>query len=102
MVLIPAADFMMGADDELSRPDELPRHRVLLDPFWMDETEVTNAQFDKFVKESGYKTTAEQKPDWVELTKQLPDGTPKPDDSVLVPGSLVFNSPGEGVELDSF
>ena len=45
MVLIPEADFMMGADDELSRPDELPRHRVLLDPFWMDETEVTNAQF---------------------------------------------------------
>lgn len=102
MVLIPEADFMMGADDELSRPDELPRHRVLLDPFWMDETEVTNAQFANFVKEAKYVTTAEKKPDWEELKKQLPDGTPKPDDSVLVPGSLVFNSPGKGVELDNF
>lgn len=102
MVLIPKADFMMGGDDELSRPDELPRHRVLLDPFWMDETEVTNAQFAKFVKEAKYTTTAEKKPDWEELKKQLPEGAPKPDDSLLVPGSLVFNSPREDVELDNF
>ncbi|MFA9407492.1 MAG: formylglycine-generating enzyme family protein [Candidatus Dadabacteria bacterium] len=102
MVLIPEADFMMGGDDELKREDELPRHRVLLDPFWMDETEVTNAEFAKFVEETKYITTAEQKPDWEELKKQLPEGTEKPDDSVLVPGSLVFNSPDKDVDLSNF
>ena len=70
IVLIPAADFMMGGSDELTRPDELPRHRVVLDEFWMDETEVTNAQFEKFVQETQYITTAEQKPDWEDLKKQ--------------------------------
>jgi formylglycine-generating enzyme len=42
MVRIPPADFMMDGSDELTRPDELPRHREVLDEFWMDETEVTN------------------------------------------------------------
>lgn len=102
MVLIPKADFMMGGDDELKREDELPRHRVLLDPFWMDETEVTNTEFKKFAEENGYITTAEQKPDWEELKKQLPDGTPKPDESVLVPGSLVFTPPNREVDLNNF
>lgn len=102
MVLIPEADFMMGAHDELARPDELPRHRVLLDAFWMDETEVTNGEFKKFVDEKKYVTTAEQKPKWEELKKQLPEGTPKPDDSLLVPGSLVFNPPRGEVSLNNF
>ena len=64
MILIPPADYMMGANDELKRPDELPRHKVMLDKFLMDETEVTNAQFRKFVEGTGYVTTAEKKPDW--------------------------------------
>ncbi len=101
MVLIPPADFMMGGGDELARPDELPKHRVILDGFWMDETEVTNAQFRKFVEETDYVTTAEKKPDWEELKKQLPEGTPKPDDSALVPGSLVFTPPGREVPLNN-
>ena len=101
MVLIPQADFMMGGDDELTRSDELPRHRVVLDEFWMDETEVTNAQFGKFVKETKYFTTAEKKPKWEDLKEQLPDGTPKPDDSVLVPGSLVFHPPRGEVDLNN-
>ncbi|MGI9534158.1 MAG: formylglycine-generating enzyme family protein [Thermodesulfobacteriota bacterium] len=100
MVAIPSADFMMGGNDKLARPDELPRHRVLLDSFWIDETEVTNKQFKEFVKETGYVTTAEQKPDWNELKKQLPPGTPKPDDSILVPGSLVFKPPRGRVNLN--
>lgn len=102
MVLVPKADFMMGGNDELKREDELPRHRVLLDPFWMDETEVTNARFRKYVEENGYITTAEQTPDWEELKKQLPEGTPKPDESVLVPGSLVFTPPNREVDLNNF
>ena len=55
---------MMGGDDELTRPDELPRHRVILDEFWMDATEVTNAQFEIFVQQANYTTTAEKKPKW--------------------------------------
>jgi formylglycine-generating enzyme required for sulfatase activity len=61
----------------------------------MDETEVTNKQFREFVEATGYVTTAEKKPDWEELKKQLPPDAQKPDDSVLVPGSLVF-VPSEG------
>ena len=99
MVLIPSADFMMGGDDRLARPDELPKHRVLLDSFWIDETEVTNSQFRSFIDETGYVTTAERKPDWDVLKKQLPEGTPKPPDELLVPGSLVFNPPTGRVSL---
>ena len=56
----------------------------------MDATEVTNAQFKKFVEATGYITMAEKAPDWEELKKQLPAGTIKPHDSLLVAASLVF------------
>ncbi len=101
MVLISQANFMMGGDDELTRPDELPRHRVILDEFWMDATEVTNAQFEIFVQQTNYTTTAEKKPKWEDLKKQLPQGTPKPDEDLLVPGSLVFTPPNQEVSLNN-
>jgi formylglycine-generating enzyme len=63
---------------------------VQVEVFWIDEHDVTNAEFAKFVEATGYVTTAEKKPDWEELKKQLPPGTPKLDDSVLVACSLVF------------
>ncbi|MBI1783971.1 SUMF1/EgtB/PvdO family nonheme iron enzyme, partial [Candidatus Sumerlaeota bacterium] len=101
MVWIPGGEFSMGGSVKESRPDELPIHRVRVDGFWMDETEVTNAQFRKFVEATGYITTAERKPDWDELKKQLPPGTEKPDDSMLVPGAMIF-SPTQGpVPLDN-
>ena len=49
MVLIPAGEFQMGSDDEDARLDEQPVHTVHLDAFYMDEYEVTNAQFKAFV-----------------------------------------------------
>lgn len=100
MVKIPAGEFMMGASDNEGRQDEYPRHKVKLDSFWMDASEVTNAQFEKFVKATGYITTAERKPDWEELKKQLPAGTPKPADSLLVAASLVFTPPDRPVSLN--
>ena len=100
MVKIPAGEFMMGASDDEGRADEYPQHKVRIDPFWMDAAEVTNAQFEKFVKATGYSTTAEKKPDWEELKKQLPAGTTKPDDSLLVAASLVFTSANHPVALD--
>jgi formylglycine-generating enzyme len=58
MVRIEGGEFLMGTDDGF--PFEGPVHRVVLDSFWMDETEVTNEQFARFVEETGYVTTAEQ------------------------------------------
>ncbi len=70
----------MGSDE--GPLDEQPRHKVKLNGFWMDKTEVTNAQFAKFVKATGYKTVAERYPD----AKKYPDA-PK---EKLIPFSAVF------------
>jgi len=102
MVLIPGGVFEMGGDNEQAMPDEFPKHRVRVDSFYMDATEVTNAQFKKFVDATGYITTAERKPDWEELKKALPPGTPKPPDSVLVAASLVFKQTDGSVRLDDY
>jgi len=102
MVWVKAGDFLMGGDNKQSDPDEFPKHKVILDGFWIDVTEVTNAQFAAFVKATGYKTTAEKKPDWEELKKQVPPGTPKPDESVLVAASLVFKPTTAAVELSDY
>lgn len=101
MVKIPAGDYYMGAADKEGRPDEYPQHPVHVDGFYMDATEVTNAQFKAFVKATGYVTTAERAPDWEELKKQLPPGTPKPADSLLVAASLVFTPPAHPVALNN-
>ena len=103
MILIPGGVFEMGAKEEqFAKPDEFPVHKVHVDSFFMDRHPVTNAQFRAFVKATGYVTTAEQQPDWEELKKQLPPGTPKPPDSLLVPASLVFKSPSEEVSLRDY
>ena len=100
MVWIPGGEFLMGTDDPHSMHNERPAHRVKVDGFWMDEHDVTNAEFRKFVEATGYVTTAERKPDWEEMKKQLPPGTPKPDDRVLVAGALVFTPTDHPVPLD--
>lgn len=99
MIWIPGGEFTMGSTDALAREDESPVHRVRIDGFWMDETEVTNAQFRAFVEATGYKTVAERPIDWDEMKKQVPPGTPKPPDEELAPGSLVFISPDHRVDL---
>jgi formylglycine-generating enzyme required for sulfatase activity len=102
MVFIPGGTFTMGGDNEQASPDEYPEHEVRVGPFWMDQTEVTNAQFAAFVKATGYITTAEQKPDWEVLKKELPAGTPKPADSILVAASLVFTPTDGPVDLNNY
>lgn len=99
MVRIPGGTFSMGADNDQARPDEKPKHRVTVAGFWMDAHEVTNAQFRAFVRATGYRTTAERKPNWEEMKQQLPAGTPRPPDSVLVASSLVFVAPIRPVAL---
>ena len=99
---IPAGDFVMGSTDPLARKDESPKHKVHVDGFWIDATEVTNAQFRAFADATGYKTIAERPVDWEELKKQVPPGTPKPPDEMLVPGSLVFTPPAADQPADDY
>ncbi|WP_316817095.1 formylglycine-generating enzyme family protein [Pedobacter nyackensis] len=100
MKFVPTGTFMMGAADNEGRPDEYPVHEVALEGFWIDETEVTNAQFARFVKATGYVTLAERKPDWEELKKQLPPGTAKPAEELLQPASLTFKKPTNRVNIN--
>ena len=91
MVWIPSGSFMMGANDP-AFPDALPLHKVSIKGFWMDEHEVTNAEFESFVKTTGYTTVAERNLD----PKDFP-GVPPQD---LLPGSGVFSPPTHAVDLN--
>jgi formylglycine-generating enzyme required for sulfatase activity len=102
MLFVPGGNFDMGADNEQASEDEYPKHRVTVSAFYMDATEVTNAQFQKFVDATGYITTAERKPDWEELKKAVPPGTAKPADSLLVAASLVFTPAKGPVDLNNY
>ena len=90
MVWVPGGEFTMGTDADIGRADEKPAHRVRVDGFWMDETDVTNAQFRIFVEATGHVTTAERPVVLEEIMKQSPPGTPPPPPEKLVPGALVF------------
>ena len=100
MVWIPGGEFSMGAQmppdphDAVgmqATTDSRPVHRVAVDGFWMDATEVTNEQFARFVKATGYVTVAEQIP----RAEDFP-GAPA---STLVPGSVIFSPPHHPVPL---
>ncbi|SHF76357.1 Formylglycine-generating enzyme, required for sulfatase activity, contains SUMF1/FGE domain [Salegentibacter echinorum] len=92
MVWIPGGTFIQGAraEDEMAMKHEKPAHQVTVDGFFMDITEVTNAEFREFVEATGYVTIAEREIEWEEMKKQLSPGTAKPHDSILQPGSLTF------------
>ena len=63
LTYVPSGKFMMGSPDseENRGENEGPRHRVhITQPFWMGKYEITNAQFEAFVKDSNYQTTAEK------------------------------------------
>jgi sulfatase modifying factor 1 len=102
MVWIEGGTFAMGGDNNQARADEFPKHVVQVSGFFMDETEVTNQQFEAFVKATGYITTAEKDVDWEVLKKQLPANTPKPDSEMLKAASLVFKPTTEAVDLQDY
>ena len=91
----------MGNTDPVGIPDgghqrmddARPVHRVYLDGFFMDATEVTNNEFTAFIKSTGYVTVAERKP----TRAEFPDA--KEED--LVTGSIVFTPPPGVVPLDN-
>ncbi len=92
MTWIPGGAFWMGSDDHYS--EECPPHQVYVDGFWMDTRPVTVADFRRFVKATGYVTTAERQPE--------PDDFPDADPDLLVPGSMVFTPPDGPVPLDDY
>src|SRR4051794_5227606 len=71
MAWVPGGEFLMGTDGPEAAPAERPAHRVRVDGFWMDVTEVTNDQFRKFVEATGFTTTAERPVEWEQLRKEL-------------------------------
>lgn len=101
MVWIKGGEFSMGSDDcsesicSLSGTtrDAKPIHRVYVDGFWMDESEVTNEQFEEFVKATGYITFAERKP--------KKEDFPNVSESLLIAGSVVFSPTDSKVSLDN-
>ncbi len=101
MVWVPGGEFTMGTAGSPARANERPAHRVRVDGFWMDATEVTNAQFAEFVRATGYVTVADRPADWEEIKRQVPSGTAKPPPEMLAPGSLVFTPPNRQVPLDN-
>ena len=93
MVWVAAKTFLQGAKegDGYAMPKEAPVHHVHVDGFFIDITEVTNKQFSAFVEATNYVTVAERPIDWEVMKKELPPNAPKPHDSIMQPGSLIFN-----------
>jgi formylglycine-generating enzyme len=89
----------MGAQDSMdmnevgmqATRDSRPIHRVYVDGFFMDKTDVTNAEFARFVKATGYVTVAERKP----RAEDFPGAPPEN----LVAGAVVFSPPDRPVPL---
>ena len=100
MVWIPGGEFSMGAQDPpdmnmvgmQATRDSRPIHRVYVDGFFMDKTDVTNAQFAAFVKATGYVTIAEKTP----TAEDFPGAPPEN----LYAGGVVFTPPNHAVSLN--
>jgi formylglycine-generating enzyme len=90
MAWVPGSSFLMGSDNFY--PEERPVHEVAVASFWMDLHPVTNAEFRRFVKATGYVTFAERAP----VAADYPDADP----DLLVPGSLVFRKTSGPVDLN--
>lgn len=101
MIYVPGGEFSMGSLDptemvcggDQPMDDARPLHRVYLDAYFMDATEVTNEEFDRFVSATGYVTVAERKP----TREEFPDAL----EENLVAGSVVFSPPPGPVPLDN-
>ena len=89
MCWVPAATFVMGSDRHY--PEEAPAHSVRVDGFWMDRYAVTNRDFERFVRDTGYVTLAERPAN----PEQYPGAQPE----LLAPSSVVFVKPAGRVDL---
>jgi formylglycine-generating enzyme required for sulfatase activity len=92
MVWVPGGTFWMGCEN-CGMPDALPLHLVRVDGFWMDRAPVANAEFERFVRATGYVTVAERPLD--------PRDYPGVPTELLKPGSAVFRPTSAPVPLDN-
>src|SRR3954465_2553555 len=92
MVFIKGSTFLMGSDEFY--PEEKPVHEVTVSSFYIDQYEVTNADYKKFVDETGYVTIAER--------PLNPADYPGAQPELLVPGALVFKKAKGPVNLNSY
>ena len=83
MVKLPGGSFVMGSD--VHYPEEKPAHRVAVEPFYIDARVVTNADFEAFIRATGYVTFAERPLDPALYSGAAP--------ALLKPGSAVFRMP---------
>jgi sulfatase modifying factor 1 len=103
MTWIPGGEFSMGAQNPpdmehdhvgmKATEDSRPIHRVAVDGFWMDKTDVTNAEFARFVAATKYVTEAERAP----KAEDFPGAPPEN----LVAGAVVFSPPPTAVPLNN-
>ncbi len=98
MVWIPGGQFMMGTNE--GKPDEGPAHPVELDGFWMDQHEVTNREFAKFVEATGYVTTSERQPELLSIKDDSPLKSLEIRPDMNVPGSVCLNSKFQSADYD--
>lgn len=91
MIALDGGRFRMGSDHHY--PEEAPAHEVEVDPFMIDLTPVTNAQFAQFVQETGHVTLAETPPDPADYPGMLPE--------MAKAGSLVFQQISGAVNLNN-
>jgi formylglycine-generating enzyme len=104
MSWIPGGEFSMGAQDPpdmehdkvgmQATQDSRPVHRVYVDGFWMDKTDVTNGEFAKFIEATHYITEAERTP----KAEDFPGAPPEN----LVAGAVVFSPPDQAVPLNNY
>ncbi|NUQ11694.1 MAG: formylglycine-generating enzyme family protein [Gemmatimonadaceae bacterium] len=99
MVWISGGRFTMGSESPHAQPAEWPPHEVEVDGFFMDIHAVTNREFARFARATGYVTVAERTPDVRSLLEQMPVGTAAPPPEMLAPGSLVFTPTDSAVDL---
>ena len=92
MVWIEGGSFRMGSDRFY--PEEAPVREARVEGFWIDTYAVTNAEFSKFVRKTGYVTVAERPLD--------PADYPGAKIENLVPGALVFHMTSGPVDLRDY
>src|SRR4026208_439171 len=105
MTWIPGGAFLMGSEDFY--PEERPVHEVTVDGFWMDEHQVTVADFRRFVKATGDVTRADRPLDPADRPRArprpgAPPERPAPAPVLLGPGALVFHPTRGPVNLDDY